>query len=373
VQCKNETLNTSAATHTYYTWDRWRNASYANGYVRGTTDQISGASYKTLDFSKKDSSLVGFAGGFSYGEYAYYVPFFDGYGYGHKVARVHIHKFDQASLQMLNLWKVSTDLAGFFGGFSYMHQSATNRDENGDRTYGRVYGYLIPHRNTYGPVGKRNTQLTVDGFTGEKVSEGRYAYGGDHLVVKYHGQFVRMSLNDSNWLNYAEQDCTSNTEGEDDYAANCPSCTIYGTTVYGPQCVVHPTYDVIDLSQYDPDLRGFAGGFVGGKYAYLAPYKNKIGTAGYFGKVVRINLEKFEIAGVLDLTQNNPSLVGFIGGKLPCFFLGGGGGARDVPEISFFLVHLSPSIAHLISRCSPPPLSPLPAVEQPSCMATQAS
>ena len=53
----------------------------------------------------------------------------------------------------------------------------------------------------------------------------------------------------------------------------------------------------------------------GMSYRYLAPYKNKIGNAGYFGKLVRIDLERFEVAGVLDLTQNDPSLVGFIGGE----------------------------------------------------------
>ena len=30
----------------------------------------------------------------------------------------------------------------------------------------------------------------------------------------------------------------------------------------GAQCIGHPTYDVIDLSAYDPDLRGFAGGLL---------------------------------------------------------------------------------------------------------------
>ena len=116
-----------------------------------------------------------------------------------------------------------------------------------------------------------------------------------------------MDLNSSKWEQFAgvgnNKRCKRNDAGEEVNAT-------------GAQCISHPTYDVIDLSAYDPDLRGFAGGFVGGKYGYLAPYKNKIGNAGYFGKVVRINLETFEVVGVLDLTQNDPTLVGFIGGKL---------------------------------------------------------
>ena len=65
--CVNETLNTSSTSHTYYTVDRFRDDSFAD------------SSFKTLDFTKKPwggtdadnpyKTLVGFAGGFSYGEW----------------------------------------------------------------------------------------------------------------------------------------------------------------------------------------------------------------------------------------------------------------------------------------------------------------
>jgi len=44
------------------------------------------------------------------------------------------------------------------------------------------------------------------------------------------------------------------------------------------------------------------------------PYKNREGSHGFFGKVVRIDLEDFQTVKVLDLTQYDDRLVGFIGG-----------------------------------------------------------
>ena len=113
-------------------------------------------------------------------------------------------------------------------------------------------------------MGKRNTRLTVDGYTNELVSEGRFSYGGDHLVVKYHGKFVRINLEneylktEDDWRRYAESNATLG-----------PKCTYLGVEARGPACIVHPIFDTIDLSAYDPDLRGFSGGFVGGKYGYV--------------------------------------------------------------------------------------------------------
>ena len=38
---------------------------------------------------------------------------------------------------------------------------------------------------------------------------------------------------------------------------------------------------VLDLTEYDPDLRGFGGGFQAGKFGYLVPYKNReVGGGG---------------------------------------------------------------------------------------------
>ncbi|KAH8095764.1 hypothetical protein JL720_3088 [Aureococcus anophagefferens] len=82
--------------------------------------------------------------------------------------------------------------------------------------------------------------------------------------------------------------------------------------------------DVLDLTEIDPDLRGFAGGAVIGRYGLLVPYKNRPGDRGFFGKLVRVDLETFEVEQVLDLTRieinsetteiAGDALRGFIGG-----------------------------------------------------------
>ena len=62
-------------------------------------------------------------------------------------------------------------------------------------------------------------------------------------------------------------------------------------------------FDVLDLTEIDPDLRGFAGGSVVGRYGLLVPYKNRVGDDGFFGKLVKVDLEAFTVEAVLDLTR----------------------------------------------------------------------
>ena len=119
-------------------------------------------------------------------EYAYFVPFFNGVKYGNKVVKVHIHDFDVANVSVIDLSKISQEVAGFFGGFSYRTAAGLN------------YGFLVPHRNVQGPVDGMNTEFTADGFTGEQVNLGRSAYGGDHLAAGYHGNVVRIDLDKFN-------------------------------------------------------------------------------------------------------------------------------------------------------------------------------
>ena len=74
----------------------------------------------------------------SFGEYAYYVPFFDGKNYGHRVVRVHIEKFNKfdSSARLVGFFSRS---CGIFGGFSYKAVD------------GSTYGYLVHIKR--GPVG----------------------------------------------------------------------------------------------------------------------------------------------------------------------------------------------------------------------------
>src|SRR6056297_3461470 len=54
----------------------------------------------------------------------------------------------------------------------------------------------------------------------------------------------------------------------------------------------------IDLTTYDPDLKGFYGGFTDGRYGYFVPYDN----SSPFGKIARLDLLDFSTVNTLDLT-----------------------------------------------------------------------
>ena len=68
----------------------------------------------------------------------------------------------------------------------------------------------------------------------------------------------------------------------------------------------------LNLTSVDADLRGFAGGFTDGRYGYFVPFSN----GSVFGKVARVDLHNFTTSGitVLDLTTVDSGLKGFSGG-----------------------------------------------------------
>ena len=204
-----------------------------------------------LDLTFRDKRLRGFVGGFAAGDHAYFVPYHDGEGPGHVVARVDATTLTNESVEVLDLWQVDTRFAGYFGGFSYTDVT------------GASFGFLVPHKCIYGPVGGLNSRLPVDNW----VVSGNETGAGDHTTEVYHGLLLRLRL--ANFTNASA-------------------------------CV-----DVLDLTAFDSDLRGFAGGAVVGKFGILAPYRN---DAGHFGKVVRVDLETFQFAGALDATRYTPPL-----------------------------------------------------------------
>lgn len=55
---------------------------------------------------------------------------------------------------------------------------------------------------------------------------------------------------------------------------------------------------VLDLTEVDPDLRGFAGGFAAGHWGFLVPFKNREADGAFFGKMVRFDLRTFDHASV---------------------------------------------------------------------------
>jgi len=217
--------------------------------------------------------LRGFISGFSYGDHAYFVPFFNGRAYSSKLVRVHVDHFDADHVEVLDLEDAThipeaKGLKGYYGGF------APSFNTSGVSGITANYGYLVPYKNMKGPVGGVNTQKTSDGFADNLIFDEQESYGGDHLRTNYHGRLVRVNLDTFN---------ASDVE-------------------------------VIDLQNIDPDLKGFASGFVGGRHGYLVPYSH--GMRKFFGKVVRFDLFDFSLekVEVLDLTGVNSELRGFLGG-----------------------------------------------------------
>ena len=52
-------------------------------------------------------------------------------------------------------------------------------------------------------------------------------------------------------------------------------------------------FNVLNLEEIDPDLKGFVGGFVSGTFGYIVPYG---GDGVALGKVVRVALDSASTA-----------------------------------------------------------------------------
>lgn len=61
---------------------------------------------------------------------------------------------------------------------------------------------------------------------------------------------------------------------------------------------IHNMMKVLDLTEVDPDLRGFTGGFAAGHWGFLVPFKNKETQGEFSGKMVRFDLRTFDHASV---------------------------------------------------------------------------
>jgi hypothetical protein len=271
------------------------------------------ASVSVLDLSKVHPRARGFARGFAHGDFAYFVPLFDGVRAGSLVARVDVGAFSNSSVELLDLAEPEAmatpgeadddaneasevprkNLAGFQGGQAYVAAS------------GEAYGLLVPYRSSISPVHKVNSKLTSDGFNGVDVMKDAEAVGGGHQQAYFSSVVVRFRL---------------------DVAVGSFSSQASAGTV-----------ETLDVGAVDPDLRGFSDGVVVGKHLYLVPYRQRDSfdmeaSFGFFGKVCRIDLEQFAGATssggtspsspsggfravrVLDLTMLDPSLVGFSSG-----------------------------------------------------------
>jgi len=241
-------------------WDA-KNTSTVSICAAGDAGFPNGCTIAVLDLTEVHTYLRGFAGGFAHGGFVYLVPAADGRESSTPVAhlaRVRAGQFNASGVEWLELSEYDTHVGGYYGGLVY-----------GDS------GYLVPHRTNIGPIGGIHSRYTADGYKPAPAHLPRLEAGGGHLEAEYSGAVLRLNL-----------------------------------TEFSVGAVEH-----LDLADLYPDLRGFAGGFVVGKYGYLVPYKNQERLeGGHHGNLVKLDLETFELVQWLDLTELDPDLKGFVGG-----------------------------------------------------------
>ncbi|RLN88768.1 hypothetical protein BBJ28_00022455, partial [Nothophytophthora sp. Chile5] len=236
--------------------------------VRFPLENFVPESVEVLDLAAVNPRFVGFSSAFTYGNFAFLVPFrrpLEGdeltqnlrefpvsnsglvvrrvkesasqelNPYSGLIARVDLRDF--TSVSFLDLTAIHSELRGFMRGFAY-----------------RQYVILVPHRSEFYRV------------NGQSQS----------------GKVVRIDTTGFSASGVSYLDLTAALRSQ-----------------------------VPDFA--DHDLRGFNGGVVSGKYGLFVPYFN---GATFSGKVCRINLDKFEEVQTLDLTQLDGALRGFADGIL---------------------------------------------------------
>lgn len=251
--------------------------AYTADIVRLRLDDMSTAagSMTVLNLQASDPLAGGFAGGFTDGRYGYLVPLWNLAalpGKSGRMLRIDLANFSAGGVSTLDVAAVNPLLAGFGGGV----------------TDGR-YGYLLPYVNNAGPgtvigrVDLRNfsaggvTSLDLAGVDPTLVGGGPGFVSGGYFYMAVNGynpatvgKVVRIAIG---------------------------NFTTSGVTV-------------LDLAPSGTGLSGFSTAVTDGRYGYLVPYNN--GTPQ--GKLVRIDLATFTVAGVLDLATIDPALTGFGGG-----------------------------------------------------------
>ena len=225
-----------------------------------------------LNLAAYNGSLAGFAGGFTDGRYAYYVPYYTGSVYSGLFTRVELDNWTTSGITFIDVSTNNASAKGFHG-----------------LIYDGRYAYLIPHSNGayHGIVtrvdlqnfntasiaylnvaaGNANAVGFIGGFT-----DGRYGY-----LVPYNGGTGTPILTRIDFQNF----------------------TASGVTY-------------LNVSTNNANAKGFIGGFINGRYGYLVPHYN----GAYHGILTRVDLQNFTTSGVayLDVASGNASAKGFRGG-----------------------------------------------------------
>ena len=293
--------------------------------VRVDIQNFTTSGITTVDVASVNPNYKGFQGGFTDGRYGYLVPEYNGAFHGNCV-RVDLQNFTTSSVTNVNVAAVNDAFKGFGGGF----------------TDGR-YGYYVPNNNgsfhgnfvridlqNFTPSGVMSIDVNLvnpalKGFVGGFIN-GNYAYLVPHYNGAYHGNFVRIDLQ-----NFTTSGVTSiNLE-----TINVAYKGFYFGFTDGRYGYLVPHYNgayngilarvdlqnftssgvtSIDVAAVNGGYKGFTDGFTDGRYAYLVPWVIVSGT--YHGNFVRVDLQNFTTLSVtnVDLATVNTSYKGFQGG-----------------------------------------------------------
>jgi len=282
-----------------------------NGYIvyHGIVTRVdltnfttSGVSY--LDLSTVDTNAKGFSGGFTDGQYAYFVPYV---GISGNIARVNLNNFTTSGVSFLDVSTAGdTTAKGFQGGFINGHYAYFVPHYDGTRynsTFTRVdINNFTTSGVTYVNVRAGNTSARgfIGGFT-----DGRYAYLVPHQVdyASFHGILTRVDLNNFTtsgvtYLDVANAGNTSATGFKGGFTDGRYAYLVPFNYGNGGAAVNHGIFTRVDLTNFttsgvsyldvstagNTNAKGFTGGFTDGKYAYLVPYYN----VNYHGILTRV-------------------------------------------------------------------------------------
>ena len=250
----------------------YRNGAYHGYAARVSLSDFSDSGVSYINLAATDSNLKGFAGGFTDGTSAYYVPNNNGYPFGY-VTRVSLSDFSSSGVSYLNLAETDSNLKGFIGGFT-------------DGTY----AYFSPYSN--GAYHGNIARVLLSDFSSSGVSSVNLAATNANLKGFY-GGFTDGS--------FAYCVPTINSGGRHGYVARV-SLSDFSTS----------GVSYVNLAETNPNLKGFVGGFTDGSFAYFVPNNNGA-PSGY---VARVSLSDFSKSGVsyLNLAETNSNLKTFGGG-----------------------------------------------------------
>jgi hypothetical protein len=220
-----------------------------------------------IDLETIHPGLTGFNGGFEYGGWGYLVPFTNGSKFTSAVVRFNITSFTPESVEVLD---VATALAEQCGGINSPHDTqsrSTSIDPilcsqslagfNGGAIY-EGKGYLIPYKHSVSVIQGQHSTMGVNSDL--PVDQGQFE-------TQAHGKLVRFDLRSFD----------------------------------------NSSVEVLDLTKRDDDLRGYKGGFVHEHWLYLIPYMSRYTgyesstpsrRNGFHGKLTRVNLDTFDLAGI---------------------------------------------------------------------------